>query len=111
MKIKTCKRHGSTNFVVVKGMNEFAQAINAKLPVGIVNNHHRCKDVTLLSNGKYKVELMKRDGNTYTPVEVTATTVVIATPPVSIRQFSVAKLGLNPVLFAVHQRRLCHGYV
>ena len=30
---------------------------------------------------------------------------------VSLRQFSVAKLGLNPVLFAVHQRRLCHAYV
>ena len=77
---------------------------------GVVNVHHRAKDVRKTDTG-YIIELVKRDGNNYTRVVVAADTVVLATPPVSLRQFSVAKLGLNPVLFSVHQRRLCHAYV
>ena len=102
--------HGSTNYIPTKGMNEFALAISAKLPEGVVNLHHRVKDVHKTEAG-YTVEIVVRDGNVYSEIVVSADTVVLAAPPVSLRRFSVAKQGLDPVLFAVHQRRLCHAYV
>jgi monoamine oxidase len=91
-------------------MVDFPNKLAAKLPEGIVNLGVRVKDVEQLANGVYFVSLVIRDGNNYVHKNVTCDTIVLAAPPVSLRAFSVAKKGLMPLLFAVHQRRLTHAY-
>lgn len=55
---------------------------------------------------RYTLTMVKRSDGAYTSFTVHADAVVLAVPPFSIRQFSVAREGLNPVLFAVWERRL-----
>jgi hypothetical protein len=86
-------------------MDEYPNKIAAKLPDGVVHTGHRCEDVVKTDDG-YLLTIIIRGEGKFTTAMMHATTVILATPPVSIRQFSVAKMGLNPVLFAVHQRRL-----
>jgi hypothetical protein len=47
---------------------------------------------------------------TYETVSYTCDTLVLAAPPLSLRGLTVAKEGLLPVLFAIHERRLMHCY-
>jgi len=103
--------HGTVNFVVEEGMNHIPTTLASKLPEGMVNTNHRVKDVTKLADGKYQCDIVVRKGNDYTPLTFTCDTLVLAAPPVSLRQLTIAREGLNPVLFAVHQRRLMHCYV
>lgn len=97
--------HAATNHVVINGMDEYVSAIAALLPDGVVNTGHRCTDVRRTATG-YAIDI-SCNGEAST---IETEKVVLAAPPVSLRQFSVAKSGLNPVLFAVHQRRLGHVY-
>jgi Flavin containing amine oxidoreductase/Cytochrome b5-like Heme/Steroid binding domain len=99
--------HGDRHWVVKNGMNEFVTKVKDLLPEGVLNTGHRVTDVALNSDGSYRVELFS--GGQASAVE--AATVVLAAPPVSLRQFSVAREGLNPALFAVHERRNGHIYV
>eukprot|EP00038_Savillea_parva_P006238 m.162470 g.162470 ORF g.162470 m.162470 type:complete len:518 (+) comp12195_c0_seq1:62-1615(+) len=102
--------HGDLNYLVVKGMSEFAHAIARKLPEDMVLKNHCCKDV-IQDGDEYIVKIMQRDGKEYKPFDVRAKTVVLACPPYATRQYAVAKQGLGPVLSAVYERRLGHVYV
>lgn len=55
---------------------------------------------------RYRVTIVQQKGLDFASFDVIAKTVILAAPPFAIRQFSVAKMGLNPALFAVHERRL-----
>jgi monoamine oxidase len=101
--------HGTNAFVVEGGMDQYPNKLASKLPEGMVRLNHRVSDVQK-TDGGYTVDVMKRDGNTYTPMRVTCDTMVLAAPPVSLRRLSVA-IDMQPALFAVHQRRLGHVYV
>lgn len=102
--------HGANAFVVKGGMDQYPVQLAAKLPEGMVKTNHRVTDVIKMEDGSYKIEIMKRNGNDYTPLCLTCDTVVLAAPPVSLRRLSVA-VDMQPALFAVHQRRLGHVYV
>ena len=102
--------HGANAFVVKGGMDQYPKQLATKLPEGMVKTDHRVTDVTKMDDGKYRVDIMKRDGNTYTPICMTCDTIVLAAPPVSLRRLSVAA-DMQPALFAVNQRRLGHVYV
>lgn len=102
--------HGSDAYVVKGGMDQYPTKLAAKLPDGCVRTNQRVTDVTKNSDGGYTIDVMKRDGNTYTPLRFTCDIVVLAAPPVSLRRLSVA-VDMQPALFAVHQRRLGHVYV
>jgi glycine/D-amino acid oxidase-like deaminating enzyme len=101
--------HGTDAFVVEGGMDQYPNKLASKLPKGMVRLNHRVSNVQK-THGGYTVHVMKRNGNTYTPMRVTCDTVVLAAPPVSLRRLSVA-VDMQPALFAVHQRRLGHVYV
>mmetsp|Transcript_7591 Transcript_7591/g.22374 ORF Transcript_7591/g.22374 Transcript_7591/m.22374 type:complete len:677 (+) Transcript_7591:106-2136(+) len=102
--------HGEVNFVPINGMTEFATALAAKLGDEVVHPNHRCKDI-VRDGDEYHLTIVRRQGNDYSTFKIHATTVVLAAPPFALRQFSVAKVGLQPVLAAVHERRLGHVYV
>lgn len=106
--------HAAKNYVCKNGMNEYVNAIAALLPEDVVQVKHRCLDVRkneAPGQDGYTVDLAKQEANGEWKVfSVQASTVVLAAPPFSLRQFSVAKQGLNPALFAVHERRLGHIY-
>lgn len=102
--------HGSNAFFVQGGMDQYPKKLAAQLPDGMVMTNHRVTDVSKSDKGTYTIDIMKRDGNNYTTMRMTADSVVLAAPPVSLRRLSVAQ-DMQPALFAVHQRRLGHVYV
>ena len=101
--------HGSDCFVVKGGMDQYPKTLAEKLPDGCVMTNHRATNVSKNDKGTYTVDVMKRDGNNYSPMRMTADMVVLAAPPVSLRRFSVAE-DMQLALYAVHQRRLGHVY-
>lgn len=102
--------HGSNAFIVEGGMDQYPNKLAATLPDGMVRTNQRVTEVTRLEDGGYKIDVMVRDGNSYSPMCMTCESVVLAAPPVSLRRLAVAK-DMQPALFAVHQRRLGHVYV
>ena len=102
--------HGADAFVVKGGMDQYPVQLAAKLPSGCVMTNHRATNVSKNDKGTYTIDIMKRDGNNYSPMRMTADMVVLAAPPVSLRKFKVAE-DMLPALFAVHERRLGHVYV
>jgi Flavin containing amine oxidoreductase len=102
--------HGVNNYIAEGGMEQYPNKLAAKLPQGMVKTNHRVTNVSKNGGGTYTIDIMKRDGNSYTHIRMTADTVVLAAPPVSLRKLSVAE-DMQPALFAVHQRRLGHVYV
>lgn len=91
-------------------MDQYPKTLASKLPEGMVKTNHRVTNVSKNDSGTYTIDIMKRDGNSYTALCMTANTVVLAAPPVSLRKLSVSQ-DMQPALFAVHQRRLGHVYV
>ncbi|CAB9502823.1 Endoribonuclease L-PSP [Seminavis robusta] len=102
--------HGTNAFIVQGGMDQYPKKLASKLPEGMVKTNHRVTNVSKNEAGTYTIDIMKRQGNSYTPLRMTADQVVLAAPPVSLRKLSVAE-DMQPALFAVHQRRLGHVYV
>lgn len=102
--------HGANAFVVQGGMDQYPTQLASKLPEGMVKTNHRVTNVSKNDSGTYTIDIIKREGNDYTTLHMTADTVVLAAPPVSLRKLSVAE-DMQPALFAVHQRRLGHVYV
>jgi monoamine oxidase len=101
--------HGNDCWFVDGGMDRYPTELAKTLPEGCLLLNHRVKEVEKTKDG-YRVSVVKRDGNDYTPMEWECSQVVLATPPVSLRALKVAK-DMLPALFAVSERRLGHAFV
>jgi monoamine oxidase len=100
--------HGNDSWFVDGGMDRLPKELARTLPEGCLLLNHRMKEVEKTKDG-YRISVVKRDGNDYTPLELECSQVVLATPPYSLRGLKVAKEML-PALFAVHERRLGHAF-
>jgi len=89
-------------------MDRYPKELANRLPDGCVKTNMRVCDVEKTSDG-YCISALQRDGNKYTEKEFSASQVVLAAPPVALRNLKVAK-DMLPALSAVTERRLGHVY-